>query len=162
MEERPDLHALLYRGHRRVRVAGAALHFGGPDAGVATSILTASIAVRAIAETGEPELARPLHASLFDWAMGPDAPASYEASTELRPLVVMRRLLDREHRTGLSEAQKGAGVATDDLLASCDGARTVASIASERAGGDAASREAVARQLFARMRDGSLTWLPRP
>jgi thioredoxin reductase len=167
VEERPDLQRLVYRGHRRVHVAGGALHVGGPDAGVATSIRTAEIAIRAMAGVDQPmNEDTALHASLLEWALtSEDPPPSFEHLAEIRPLVRPPRRSASSHRESKSGFQdlraRSSGGAPADLVALCDGTRSVAAISALRASSGDAARDSVVAALVEGFRDGTLTWLPR-
>jgi thioredoxin reductase len=175
--ERPDLHQLLHEGVGGVRLAGGALHIGGPDAGVATSIFTAEIAVRRVAGLDTPSLAPPLPRSLADWVRRSDPPElRYGDIAEIRPLRLRTASRigfghERESRVGLpTSVTDGDGRAPEALADPEDaricqhatGALSAAALADAVGCAGPAAREAFAARLVRLLRSGPLTWLPRP
>lgn len=156
--ERPDFHALLHRGHHGVRACGAALHAGGPDAGVAYSIFTAKVAVGAIAGAAVPVLASPLPRALLDSEEANEPAALSEAMcASIVPVAYDAPGhptfgLHRESRSGSAVTTEAA---SSDLGALCDGTRDIAAIARLRGASLAETVSAFAE----RFRDGSMTWL---
>lgn len=84
---RPDLWEQLFDGRRRVYLAGGALHAGGQHAGIASSIATARLAVRALAGYERPSWSRPLMAALADHAA---VEASMRTQADMQALLAVR------------------------------------------------------------------------
>ena len=161
LDGRPDFHDLLYHGHRGVRVAGAALHAGGPDAGVAYSIFTAKVAVARMVGAPAPMLERPLPRGIFHAeASNAVAPLSERACASVVPVAYAGRGtgdfgLTGEARSGATRTEEESG--TDGGISSlCDGTRTVEALANARGISLGSALAEVAELL----RSGRMTWLP--
>jgi hypothetical protein len=175
---RPDLWEHVF-GDRRIRLAGGALHAGGADAGVVSSILTARLAVEAIAgKPRPPGFEPPLAAAISRWVRAEpwrESPA-FDRVAALRPLAV--RSWTRHTPRLLSEGAEGElghtttaitkylrgdaslGALASSILEAADGMATVAELADDAELHDPIDRAALVQALGLLWRAGALTWLP--
>jgi hypothetical protein len=179
MAARPDLWPLLFDGAARIRLAGGALHGGGADAGVVSSILTARLAVEAIAgRSPPPGWQPPLPRAIYDWC-GPEPwrePPPFERIAALRPMTVASwtrgtpRLLSEDAAGGLRDAAGGhhkyllgplaGNEVAGQVLDAADGTLSIADLAEEAELETAEERADLVRVLCGLFRSNALTWLP--
>ncbi len=182
---RPDLWRHLFEGVGRIRLAGGALHAGGPDAGVITSIFTATLAVDAVAGRAPPAelaLAPPLPAALSTWvgrAMKQLALPAYELVAPLRPVAVrswsrsVPRLLG-EDPAGQIQAHPDEGPGKYlwgplrdnsfalEIMRVADGRTSVAELCADAGADSDEARAEVVQALCNLWRRNALSWLPPP
>jgi thioredoxin reductase len=159
IDDWPDLWSLLFDGSQGVRLAGGALHPGASNAGLKTSILTAALAVAAVA--GEPVptgMRRPLPRALTTVVQeGGPAPREKLALVEaVRPLPLARY-------PGRSPAVRPPELPDDrfrqHLLALADGRRSLGEIGREQAL-DISGRQGLVAAYRDLWTTGAATWLP--
>jgi hypothetical protein len=181
VEARPDLWRLVFDGAARIRLAGGALHSGGAHAGVIASILTARLAVEAVAGRPRPPgFTPPLPRAILEWCRAEPwrAAPPFERLAALCPLAVASwtrgtpRLLVEDAAGRLTGAEGGGhkyllGRLAGDpfaaqVLDAADGTVSVAELAAEAELDTADERAHLVRVLCALWRANALTWLPPP
>jgi thioredoxin reductase len=156
--ELPDLRQQLFQGIHGIHVAGGALHVGAAHAGVMTSIVTAQLAVRAMAGHLPPEgVNEPLPLFLRMLNLPEKLPPAIAfqrvaALLPLRPRECLRNPETASERLEESEV----------ILSAVDGARSVADLARHFGVRSVAEKEIFLRLLRQLWWSGALSWLPPP
>jgi thioredoxin reductase len=178
--ELPDLRQQLFQGIRGIHVAGGALHAGAANAGVKTSIVTAQLAVRAMAGHSPPEGSNePLPLFLNTLTLPEKLPPAiaFQRVAALLPVRSRECLGAVDSHNAASQPKLGATVDANDQMLSCpeaasespeaaailsnvDGARSVAELARHFGVRSVAEKERFRRLLRLMWWSGALSWLP--
>jgi thioredoxin reductase len=180
--ELPDFRQHLFEGKRGIHLAGGALHGGAANSGLMYSIVSATLAVKAIAGHSPPpgsEAPLPQYISALDLPKTIPAALGFARSAALLPLRVWGRTrntislgfqesgLGNQTRKAESDGGPPAAYAPrhDDpemerILAAADGTRSVAELADHFAMDSEEDQGFFWRVLRHLWRNGSLTWLP--
>jgi thioredoxin reductase len=175
----PDLRELLFEGRNHIRGAGSALHVGGQDAGIRTSIETARLAVQAIVKPGSAPIGEgTLPQALIAWiSQPPSVVPEFDTVASIRPIAVRawtrtsmpagqedNRAVVLERPRDLPLKYLLGGASQDDvvlaLLPLCDGLSPVKALAKELGVRTPKQKKLFTRLLCSLFRNNALTWLP--
>jgi thioredoxin reductase len=178
--ELPDLRQQLFRGVRGIHVAGGALHVGAANAGVMTSIVTAQLAVRAIAGHLPPEGANePLPLFLREFLRALNLPEKLPPPIAFERVAALLPLRARDYLRAVERQQKletsidasdqmmlrnpeaaSEWPEADAILSTVDGARSVADLAQNFGVRTTAQKEIFLKLLRQLWWTGALSWVP--